>query len=146
MTKYLFKNAIITLFVVLSNQFLTAQQIEFKNDFSTNCSLKTIGRGANKIENGVLKSKDAYACFGNEAWKNYSIQFKARAPKGAEQVQIWAGFRASNRFDRYIVGIRGGLLNNLYLSRMGYMGTDEFLGLRPLRFEPKVGTWYDVKN
>lgn len=145
MTKIIFQRATLTLVFIVSTLFLSAQQTEFKTDFSTTTTLKTIGRGTNKIENGVLKSKDAYVCFGNEAWKNYTIKFKARAPKGAEQVQIWAGFRALNRFDRYIVGIRGGLQNNLYLSRMGYMGTDEFLGLRPLRFEPKVGIWYDVK-
>lgn len=133
-------------FFFSSFALLSAQQTEFKTDFSNaSLSIKTIGRGSNKIENGVLKSKDAYACFGNAASKNYRVSFKARAPKGAEQVQIWAGFRAFNRFDRYVVGVRGGLQNNLYLSRMGYMGTDEFLGLRPLRFEPKVGTWYDVK-
>jgi hypothetical protein len=146
MLKKLSKKISFLLMLFLSNQFLTAQQTDFKTDFSNAITpLKTIGRGTNIIENGVLKSKDAYACFGNAEWKNYSIKFKARAPKGAEMVQIWAGFRALNRFDRYIVGIRGGLQNNLYLSRMGYMGTDEFLGLRPLRFEPKVGTWYDLK-
>ena len=146
MTKNFLQKTTLLLLTIFSILTISAQQAEFKTDFSNaSIPLKTIGRGTNKIENGVLKSKDAYTCFGNEAWKNYSIQFKARAPKGAEQVQIWAGFRAFNRNDRYVVGIRGGLQNNLYLSRMGYMGTDEFLGLRPLRFEPKVGTWYDVK-
>lgn len=146
MTRDIFKKTIFILTLSLINQVISAQQPEFKTDFSNATTpLKTIGRGITKIENGVLKSKDAYACFGNTEWKNYSIQFKARAPQGADQVQIWAGFRALNRYDRYIVGIRGGLQKNLYLSRMGYMGTDEFLGLRPLRFEPKVGTWYDVK-
>jgi hypothetical protein len=146
MTKHFFQKAIVGLLLLVSIQFISAQNSEFRTDFSNpEIPLKTIGRGTNKIENGVLKSKDAYACFGHPEWKNYAIQFKARAPKGAEQVQIWAGFRAYNRFDRYIVGIRGGLQNNLYLSRMGYMGADEFLGLRPLRFEPKPGNWYAVK-
>lgn len=134
------------LILLLSVQLIMAQPPEFKTDFSdATASLKTIGRGTNKIENGVLKSKDAYACFGDMSSKNYSISFKARAPLGASQVQIWAGFRANNRFDRYILGIRGGLQNSLYLSRMGYMGTDEFLGLRPLYFHPVPGTWYDVR-
>jgi hypothetical protein len=146
MTKNLFQKASLFLLFFLSIQTISAQHSEFKTDFTNaNIQLKTVGRGVNKIGNGVLKSKDAYACFGNLEWKNYTLKFKARAPKGAEQVQIWAGFRAFNRFDRYIVGIRGGLQNNLYLSRMGYMGTDEFLGLRPLNFQPKVGNWYDVK-
>lgn len=146
MIKFIKPKTILFLALISLSQFLSSQQTEFKTDFSNaTTSLKTIGRGVNKIENGVLISKDAYVCFGNVEWKNYSIKFKARAPQGAEQVQIWAGFRAFNRFDRYIVGIRGGLQNNLYLSRMGYMGADEFLGLRPLRFEPKPGIWYDVK-
>ena len=146
MIKFILPKTTLFLFLISLSQSLFAQQTEFKSDFSNaSMPLKTIGRGSNKIKNGVLTSKDAYACFGNVVWKNYSVKFKARAPKGAEQVQIWAGFRAYNRNDRYIVGIRGGLQNTLYLSRMGYMGTDEFLELRPLYFQPKVGTWYDVK-
>ncbi|NDP20499.1 MAG: glycoside hydrolase family 2 [Paludibacter sp.] len=146
MLQNLLRKTSFLLILLLSNQLISAQQSEFKTDFSNSATvLKTIGRGTNKIENGVLKSKDAYSCFGNAEWKNYSIKFKARAPKGADQVQIWAGFRAFNRYDRYVVGLRGGLQNTLYLSRMGYMGTDEFLGLRPLYFQPKPGKWYDVK-
>ena len=123
-----------------------AQQFNWQSDFSDSATaLKTIGRGNCTIANGVFSSKDAYGCFGKVEWKNYSLQFKARAPQWADQVQIWAGFRAFNRSDRYVVGLRGGLQNTLYLSRMGYMGTDEFIGLRPLYFEPKPGTWYDIK-
>lgn len=135
------------LFVLLyTNQSLFAQKFNFTTDFSNSATaLKTVERGECKIEDGVLKSKNSYAKFGNNDWKNYSIQFKARAPKTADQVQIWAGFRAYNRNDRYVVGIRGGLQNTLYLSRMGYMGTDEFLGLRVLNFKPQPGTWYDIK-
>ena len=54
-------------------------------------------------------------------------------------------FRANNRFDRYVVGIKGGLQDDLYLMRMGYMGTDEFLGVRPLGFHPVPGQWYKLK-
>ena len=125
----------------------TAQSFSLKEDFSTPAGqkLKVIGRGECTIADGALSSKDAYACFGNPEWKNYTVSFRARAPKDAEQVQIWAGFRAYNRFDRYIVGLRGGLQDNLYLSRMGYMGTDEMLGLRNLDFHPVPGTWYEMK-
>lgn len=73
------------------------------------------------------------------------MSFKARAPKGAEQVQIWAGFRAYNRFDRYVAGIKGGLQDDVYLMRTGYMGTDEFMGVRPLGFHPVPGEWYSMK-
>ncbi|WP_321335417.1 glycoside hydrolase family 2 TIM barrel-domain containing protein [uncultured Bacteroides sp.] len=117
-----------------------------KNDFSrSDVSLKIVGRGGCKIENGVFKSRDAYASFGNPKWKNYVVSFKARAPRDAEQVQIWAGFRAYNRNDRYVLGIKGGLQDDLLLSRMGYMGTDELLGICPLYFHPIPGAWYDVK-
>ena len=125
---------------------VTAQTFNWQSDFSdSTAKLKTIGRGNCTIANGVFISKDAYANFGKAEWKNYVVKFKARAPKWADQVQIWAGFRALNRSDRYVVGLRGGLQNTLYLSRMGYMGTDEFIGIRPLYFEPMPGIWYDLK-
>lgn len=73
------------------------------------------------------------------------FSFRARAPKDAEQVQIWAGFRTRNRFDRYVVGIKGGLQDDLYLMRTGYMGTDEFMGVRPLGFHPVPGEWYKLR-
>ena len=140
------KKIIIILFAFFISNLASAQQLSFLEDFSnTDSKLNTIGRGVCKVENGVLKSKDSYTCFGNPEWKNYKISFKARVPENAEQVQIWAGFRAYNRFDRYIVGLRGGVQDNLYLSRMGYMGTDEMLGLKQLDFHPLPGTWYTVK-
>lgn len=113
-------------------------------DFSDNMELKVVGKGHCQIIDGVLSSKDAYACFGTHDMRNYKLSFKARAPKNAEQVQIWAGFRANNRFDRYVLGIKGGLQDDLYLMRAGYMGTDEFLGICPLDFHPVPGQWYEV--
>ena len=104
-----------------------------------------VGRGSCSVSDGVLKTNTAYCRFGSHNWKNYSLSFRARAPKGADQVQIWAGFRASNRFDRYVVGIKGGLQDDIYLMRLGYMGTDEFMGVRPLRFHPVPGEWYKVR-
>ncbi|HKC37025.1 MAG TPA: glycoside hydrolase family 2 TIM barrel-domain containing protein, partial [Chitinophagaceae bacterium] len=92
---------------------------------------------------GVLKTKDAYTSFGKQEWNNYEIRFRARTPLAEKEVQIWAGFREYNRDDRYIIGFRGGIQNNLYLSRLGYMGTDEFLALRPLDFHPEPGAWYN---
>lgn len=146
MKKNAFSSAILLFIVLFTNQILFAQQFDFKTDFSNaTTALQTVERGSCKVVDGVLKSKDAYAKFGIPEWKNYVVKFKARASQTADQVQIWAGFRAFNRNDRYVVGLRGGLQNTLYLSRMGYMGTDEFLGLRNLNFEPKPGTWYDIK-
>ena len=121
-------------------------QVMLTNDFSkTDQPLTIVGRGDCHIQDGVLYSKSAYATFGESQWENYSVSFKARTPKNAEQVQIWAGFRAHNRFDRYVVGIKGGLQDDLYLMRMGYMGNDEFMGVRPLGFHPVPGEWYKIK-
>jgi hypothetical protein len=103
------------------------------------------GRGLCTIENGVLKTREAYAGFGEKDWANYEIQFDARTPSSESQVQIWAGFRTYDRDDRYMLGFRGGEQNTLYLSRMGYMGTDEFLALRPLYFHPETGKWYHFR-
>ena len=105
----------------------------------------TVGRGVCEVRNGVLYSKDAYAVLGSPEMKDYSFSFDARAPKDAEQVQIWAGFRFKDRFDRYAVGIKGGFQDDVYLMRVGYMGDDEFLGVRPLGFHPVPGEWYQVK-
>lgn len=117
----------------------------YQQDFSQPQKLKVVGRGACGISDGVFRSKDAYACFGDPQLKDYAVSFKARAPKNAEQVQIWAGFRTYNRFDRYVVGIKGGLQDDIYLMRLGYMGADEFLAVRPLDFHPVPGTWYPLK-
>lgn len=125
---------------------LSAQNGIFKEDFSADgMTLKTIGRGDCHVKNGILSSRESYALFGNPEWKNYSVSFKARAPKGSEQVQIWAGFRAHNRNDRYIVGFKGGLQDDIVLARQGYMGTDEFFAVKPLGFHPVPGEWYKFK-
>ena len=121
---------------------LQAQTFDFSDAGAT---VATIGRGDTHIADGVLKSKDNYAVFGEKDLQDYTFSFRARNPLDAEQVQIWAGFRAANRYDRYVVGLKGGLLDQVYLLRLGYMGTDEFMGERPLRFHPIPGEWYKVR-
>ncbi|MFL9483900.1 glycoside hydrolase family 2 protein [Chitinophagaceae bacterium LWZ2-11] len=131
---------------VFCSQLNAQKNIDLQEKFDApNAAYRQIGRGVSLIEGGVLKTKDAYTTFGETAWENYEIKFSARAALSADQVQIWAGFRAHNRDDRYVFGFRGGLQNNLYLSRMGYMGADEFLALRSLEFSPEVGKWYEFK-
>jgi beta-galactosidase len=103
------------------------------------------GRGECKIANSLLTTKDAYLSFGENNWKDYEIKFKARVPQNAEQVQICAGFRAGNRDDRYILMLKGGIQKNLYLARLGYMGSDDYLALRQLDFQPVPGTWYNFR-
>ncbi|MBD8347870.1 glycoside hydrolase family 2 [Dysgonomonas sp. HGC4] len=134
---------ILFLVIFFCNISLQAQVVE--NFESSSTKLNIVGRGNCRIENGVFKSKDSYACFGNTDLKDYTVSFKARAPKDAEQVQIWAGFRAYNRFDRYVLGLKGGLQDDIYLSRMGYMGADELLDIRPIDFHPIPGQWYKFK-
>ena len=118
----------------------------WRNDFSDSSEvLQLVGRGTCSIADGVFRSRDAYALFGDPAWTNYAVTFRARVPETAEQVQIWAGFRSYNRFDRYVVGLKGGLQDDLYLMRTGYMGTDELMGIRPLGFHPEPGAWYRLR-
>ena len=125
---------------------VSSAQDAYQNDFSDPAArLAVTGTGACAVADGVLRARDAYAVFGEDGWKDYEFSFRARAPKTAEQVQIWAGFRTYNRFDRYVVGIKGGLQDDLYLMRTGYMGLDEFLGVRKLGFHPVPGEWYRLR-
>lgn len=119
---------------------------KYFNDFSdTRQLLNTVGRGTSEVSGSVYKSKDAYSTFGDPALKDYEYSFKARSVKSDEPVQIWSGFRAANHHDRYMLGLRGGLQDDLILMRLGYLGTEEFLAERPLRFHPEPGQWYDIR-
>lgn len=104
-----------------------------------------IGRGTFEAQNSVLSTKDAYLCFGENTWANYEISFSARVPQTEEQVQICAGFRAANRDDRYILMLKGGIQKFLYLARLGYMGSDDYLTIKQLDFQPMPGKWYTFK-
>ncbi|MDR2682491.1 MAG: DUF1080 domain-containing protein, partial [Dysgonamonadaceae bacterium] len=129
--------------LLLSNILPAANSEPYRESFSdAQLPLKTVGRGACTIAGGFLLAQNAYACFGSPEAADYAIQFRAQTPEGEEQVQIWSGFRAYNRFDRYIFGMKGGLSDELYLSRMGYMGKDELLAVRNLDFHPETGVWY----
>lgn len=137
----------LTLTILLLNTSVFAQSsANLTEQFSDpGKKLEKTDRGLLKIENGVLKSKDAYASFGGEEMGNYEFSFKARTPANGSEVQIWSGFRASSRNDRYILGLRGGIQNDLYLARLGYMGTDDHLALRHLDFPLVPGKWYDIR-
>ena len=119
---------------------------KYFNDFSDmGQSLSTVGRGVSEVNGSVYKSKDSYSNFGNPDLKDYEYSFKARSVKSDQPVQIWSGFRAANHHDRYMLGLRGGLQDDLILMRLGYLGTEEFLAERPLRFHPEPGQWYDIR-
>lgn len=143
--KYLFGAA--PLVLVLFNTSLFAQsKADFTEDFEHASAKQLVtGRGTVRVGQGLLKSKDAYASFGDVSMDNYEFSFKARTPVKEKEVQIWSGFRASGRNDRYILGLRGGIQNDLYLARLGYMGTDDHLALRHLDFPLVPGKWYDIK-
>jgi beta-galactosidase len=116
-----------------------------ENFDDTNKQYEKMGRGVCSVAHHVLTTKDAYLSFGEYSWKDYEIKFRARVPETAEQVQICAGFRSGNRDDRYILMLKGGIQKNLYLARLGYMGSDDYLALRELDFQPVPGKWYDFK-
>ncbi len=120
--------------------------INLATDFNDNTTgFGQTGRGLIQVRQGVLSAKDAWASFGQSGWRDYEVSFKARTPENEDQVQIWAAFRASTRDDRYILGLRGGIQNDLYLARLGYMGTDDHLALRHLDFDLRKGQWYTVR-
>ncbi|WP_316828794.1 glycoside hydrolase family 2 TIM barrel-domain containing protein [Pedobacter miscanthi] len=120
-------------------------QNSINEGFETAHKLETTGSGTAKIEKGVLKTKAIDVAFGDATASDYEVSFKARTPQNEKQVQIWAGFRASSRNDKYIIGLRGGIQNDLYLARLGYMGTDDHLALRHLDFNLIPGQWYNLR-
>ena len=136
-------NYLIILFLLTVGLTKSAAQIKISpgNNFE-NLAYKKIGKGECSISDGILVSRDAYASFGNAEWQNYRMSFEARVPKTEEQVQIWFSFREQGRNERYLVGFKGGLQNDIEIGRMGLMGADAFLGIRNLDFEPALGEWY----
>lgn len=133
---------VLLLAVSVTSYGQTVMSLDFSDE---NMAIETVGRGECCIEDGILSAENAYCVLGDKEWRDYTMSFRARVPENAEQVQIWAGFRACNRFDRYVVGMKGGLQDDLYLMRLGYNGADEFLGVRPLGFHPVPGEWYRLK-
>lgn len=73
------------------------------------------------------------------------ISFRLRAPEGTSQLQAWAGFRVLDEDHRYVVGLRGGNNNHLYLARYAPEARAALLGLAPLDFKPQVGEWYQLR-
>ena len=98
-----------------------------------------------RFENGILTTADCWAADENEQLENLDFRFSARAPQDAPQVDIWAGFRHFNREYRYMVGLRGGNHKHLYLARMGAVGYDKMLALRPLEWSAMPGVWYQIR-
>lgn len=106
---------------------------------------RTYDRGSFEAADGILTVTDGWAAAENVELENFVFEFTARAPEDAPQVQIWAGFRHHSRDYRYVVALRGGNNNHLYLARMGAEGYDKMLALRPLEWSPVPGVWYQIR-
>jgi hypothetical protein len=81
----------------------------------------------------------------NKSFEDAEIKFRAKAPLGTEQVQIWGGFRYRDRDSRYVFALRGGNDNDVYLARYAPDGNARFLGYAPLDFKPVPGVWYQLR-
>ncbi|MGH9344557.1 MAG: glycoside hydrolase family 2 protein [Terriglobia bacterium] len=104
----------------------------------------TVGRVTPKWLKDSVILQDGFAMT-NETWKDCDFRFRARAPQGTEEVQIWAGIRARDRDSRYAFGLRGGNNNDVYLARYAPDGGARFLGVAPLNFHPEPGVWYTLR-
>ncbi len=107
------------------------------------CHWRTIGRVTpRRLQNSVIL-QDGFAST-NESWGDCEFSFRARAPRGVEEVQIWGGIWDRGRDSRYIFGLRGGNNDDVYLARYAPDGGIRFLGLAPLGFHPEPGDWYRI--
>ncbi|MGI6265361.1 MAG: glycoside hydrolase family 2 protein, partial [Acutalibacteraceae bacterium] len=106
---------------------------------------QSFDRGCFAAENGVLTVADGWVASRAAMPDNFAFTFTARCAEDVPQVQIWAGFKHYSRDYRYVVALRGGNNNHLYLARMGAEGYDKMLALRPLEFSPMPGVWYTIK-
>ena len=75
------------------------------------------GRGEQRVQEGVLRVAGCEAVAGGGDWTDYELSFRARAPQEVEQAQIWASVRRTARDSRYVIGVRGGNNNQVYMAR-----------------------------
>ena len=109
------------------------------------CRWQLHDRGRFTVAQNVLTVEDGWASAEELSLTDLSFEFDARSPADAPQVQIWAGIRHYSRDYRYVVALRGGNNNHLYLARLGAEGYDKMLALRPLEFTPQPGVWYHLR-
>ncbi|HEX4086670.1 MAG TPA: glycoside hydrolase family 2 TIM barrel-domain containing protein [Chthoniobacteraceae bacterium] len=94
--------------------------------------------GATQISgNGLLANLTPY--------EDCEMSFKARAPAGSDNVQIWAAIRVRDRLSRYAFSLRGGSEPEIALARYAPDGTSKFLGFAPLDFVPQPEQWYKLR-
>ena len=102
------------------------------------------GRAEVERTKNNLSVKDGFF-IGDKVLTNADLSFKMRAPKDAKSVQLWLGFGAKDRENRYIVGLRGEPNNQIYLARIGSNGNSKFLTHSPIDFELKPGETYTLR-
>jgi hypothetical protein len=93
----------------------------------------------------VLRLDDTHAVTGDMSWTDYELEFRARAPSHAEDVQIFASLRYTFDTSRYVVGVRGGNNNDVFVARYSTGGNDRILKVQPLGFAPVKDTWYIIR-
>jgi len=102
------------------------------------------GRLIHKQSGGALILQDGYVV-DSQSWKDGEFHLRARAPKGTDEVQIWAGVKCLDRDRRYVFALRGGNNDDLYLARYAPDGGIKFLGIAPLDFHPVPEMWYKLR-
>jgi len=133
---------LVLLVLVGSATFLSATEVALPPVFPGRWD--SVGRSSPQITADSVTLQDGFIV-SKESWSDCDFTFRAQAPQGSSQVQIWAGIRGRDRDSRYIFGLRGGDNNDVYLARYAPDGGDKFLGVAPLDFKPQVGTWYKLR-
>ncbi len=90
------------------------------------------------IKDCILRSKDTIR-------GAFEFSFEARALPDENQVQIWSGIGMVNRDNRYMLGLRGGNNDDLFLRRRKTLGKEKLLALHPLNFQPQINDWYKMR-
>ncbi|KAA3638347.1 MAG: glycoside hydrolase family 2, partial [Bacteroidetes bacterium] len=104
-----------------------------------------IGRGITQYSSGEVTLQNNFMHGHKALPDNFEIQFHAKTPADAEQVQIWCGFGFQDRDNRYALGLRGGNSNDLYLCRYETLGKDKMLALESLDFDVSPGKSFHFK-
>jgi len=103
------------------------------------------GRGELSWEAGSVVIRDCILEHIDTLDQPFEFSFEARAVEDAEQVQIWAGIAMKDRNNRYMLGLRGGNNDDLFLRRRKTLGKDKLLSLKPLEFHPEIAKWYKIR-
>ena len=106
---------------------------------------KIEGRGESGVQDRILRLTGCEAVAGDPSWTDYELSFRARVPKDASQVQIWASVRRQARDQRYAIGLRGGNNCQIYAARYATGTNQRFLSQKPLSDLPQPGEWVRVR-